>query len=32
VNEVSIGQALVAHALEVGLGQAVRDYLKQLAD
>lgn len=32
VSEVSIGQALVAHAFEVGLGQAVRDYLGVLSD
>lgn len=30
VLEVSIGHALVAHALTVGLGRAVRDYLQVL--
>ena len=30
LDEVSIGHALVSHALFVGLGQAVRDYLRAL--
>ncbi|MEY4414186.1 MAG: hypothetical protein RIQ53_1479, partial [Pseudomonadota bacterium] len=28
VQEVSIGHALVADALELGLGETVRDYLR----
>lgn len=31
LDEVSIGHALMAHALFVGLGQSVRDYLSALA-
>ena len=32
LDEVSIGHALISHALFVGLGQSVREYLDVLAE